>query len=185
MFDAWSNQAGGIKQAIELAESYISLLTDTDWTDNPYVTEPSDEPITGGGGLGGGTKSGNETGPAHEMYHEGGIVNDNFSEKTLSESLKPNEVYAKLMKGEFVSTEDQMNRFITKTLPSLIGRSSSKFSKPQTNITEGDINFDIDISVAGSLDKDAVPELKNSILGEVNKALNRSGITRNSIKFSI
>ena len=119
--------------------------------------------------------------------HEGGIVA--YHGKGLEGSLKDNEVFAKLMKGEYVATEGQMNRFMKDILPRMSLQLSNIIS-PTTRSSgggtnTGDINFNMEISVAGSLDKKVLPELKKAMLKEINKTLEQRGIKRTANSFSI
>lgn len=103
-------------------------------------------------------------------YHTGGLVGS----KTALES---NEVFAKLMKGEFVSTPTQMDRFIKETLPSIANR---------TNSAGGDaiIHYNsplIEIQ-CGSVTDDTLPKLRDLVNEAVTKiekdmtaALSRTG----------
>lgn len=55
-------------------------------------------------------------------YHSGGIVDDL--------GLGDNEVFAKLMKGEYVATPAQMSNFLRKTLPSMTAAGGQHFNAP-------------------------------------------------------
>lgn len=55
-------------------------------------------------------------------YHSGGIVDDL--------GLGDNEVFAKLMKGEYVATPTQMSNFLRKTLPSMTAAGGQQFNAP-------------------------------------------------------
>lgn len=95
--------------------------------------------------------------------HSGGFVSDNIG-------LKENEVFAKLLKGEYVSTPAQMKNFINKTLPGITSSASSNnsFNAPLVSIT------------CDSITKEAMPSLKiivDNAVNEVRKILD-SGMSR-------
>lgn len=105
------------------------------------------------------------------MYHTGGLVGD-FSE------LKSNEEFAKLLKGEFVSTPKQMDDFMRKTLPSMVmsGRGGSATINNNSPLVE--IN-------CGSVDDDTLPKLKDLVNQAVKQieqnmesALHRTGFKK-------
>lgn len=105
----------------------------------------------------------NNRNPSFVVKHSGGFVTD-------SQGLKDSEVFAKLLKGEFVSTPAQMKNFIQKTLPSLVSNTSTGnlFNAPLVNIQ------------CGSITKDALPSLKvivDNAVNEVRKILD-SGMSR-------
>lgn len=79
------------------------------------------------------------------QHHKGGFVGDIVS-------LKSNEEFAKLLNGELVSTPKQMDNFIKRTLPSLIG---------YTNSSNSIINNTPLIEIScGNIDKNSLPQLK-------------------------
>ena len=98
-------------------------------------------------------------------YHEGGIVG---SMPTLPES----EVFAKLLKGEYVATEGEMYNFVNKTLPSIAGASNSK--------SIGDISIIFDVE---NLDRDVLPDIKNMVTKAINDTLVDAGFKRNPGSF--
>ena len=102
------------------------------------------------------------------MYHTGGLVGD-FSE------LKSNEEFAKLLKGEFVSTPKQMDDFMRKTLPAMVMRESGGGATINNNSPLVEIN-------CGSVDDDTLPKLKDLVNQAVKQiehnmesALHRTG----------
>lgn len=56
--------------------------------------------------------------PHPQEYHEGGIA-IKHGDETIKGALKDSEIFAKLLKGEYVATEDQMRNFLKKTLPNI------------------------------------------------------------------
>jgi len=118
-----------------------------------------------------------------QIRHEGGIVEDTkkyHQGKAFVGNLKTNEEFAKLMQGEYVSSEKQMDMFMRKTLPSLMERPSIVNSS-----SLGDTVINLAVNVSGSLDSSVLPELKTSVLKEVNEALRIRGIKRNASSVSI
>lgn len=106
------------------------------------------------------------------IFHTGGIVEDT--------TLKSTEVFAKLLKGELVSTPAQMSRFMQKTLPNIANYTSStggtnEFNAPLISIT------------CGSVTQDALPGMKN-IVNEAVKEIQRQldgGMSRAGYKKSL
>ena len=102
-------------------------------------------------------------------YHTGGLVGD---VATLSSS----EEFAKLLKGEFVSTPTQMRRFMEDTLPKIANYSatggSNEFNAPLIEIT------------CESVTTEALPELErivNKAVKEIKRELD-SGMSRTGFK---
>lgn len=109
--------------------------------------------------------------------HDGGLV-ETHHDGDFAGGLKSNEVYAKLLKGEYVSTEKQMNDFITRTLPALMGHDASN--------SYGSVRIgDIHISVAGNLDKVTLNEISDKVFATLNKAIRQRGKKTNAITFSV
>jgi len=98
--------------------------------------------------------------------HEGGIVGAN------SGVLKSNELFVKMMKGEGAFTPEQMNRFMTKTLPEIAGTSSS---------TGMSIDTLMEFNVSGNLDKSVLPDINkiaDKVIARLNSALLSRGYNR-------
>ena len=108
-------------------------------------------------------------------YHNGGMVEVHHNgAPAFVGGLKSNEVFAKLMAGEVVVNEPQMDNFINRTLPEITSNSS------------GNITIDMPINVAGNLDKTVLPDLKNianNVITEINKTMNGRGYLRNTTTF--
>lgn len=99
-----------------------------------------------------------------QMYHSGGVVG--------GEALKHNEEFAKLLKGEFVSTPAQMQKFMNDTLPRMVtyaGR-SNEFNAPLIAI-----NCDNVTSEAMPKLKEVVNEAVEKIKQELNSGMSRAG----------
>lgn len=111
------------------------------------------------GGLGGG---GNFVIPINtqEEYHSGGIVG-------AVPNLDEQEVFAKLLKGEVVATKEQTYNFMKSTLPNMIEAGRA---------TTGDINVEINIPVAGNLDKTVLPDLEKAVSKAVMSIRDKSGL---------
>lgn len=73
--------------------------------------------------------------------HSGGFAGD----------LKTNEVFEKLLKGEYVATESQMKNFINTSLPNMA---------KLINTGGGGINVSMPITVQGNLDSSVVPDIE-------------------------
>lgn len=89
-------------------------------------------------------------------------------------SLKSNEEFAKLLSGEVVVNPNQMNNFMTTTLPKITKTASS-------GVNIGDIN--ISIPVSGNLDKQTVPDIKKAVFKAINEALSSRGYNRTAESF--
>lgn len=101
-------------------------------------------------------------------YHTGGFVGD-------ISTLHSNEQFAKLLKGEFVSTPAQMQRFMNQTLPGLVSSTSrNEFNAPLISIE------------CGSVTPDSIPDLERIVktaVQEVKKQLD-DGMSRTGFKGS-
>lgn len=111
----------------------------------------------------------NDVKAQYGSYHTGGLVGDIA---TLSSS----EEFAKLLKGEFVSTPAQMKRFMEETLPKIANYSatggSNEFNAPLIEIT------------CESVTTEALPELErivNEAVKEIKRELD-SGMSRTGFK---
>lgn len=123
-------------------------------------------------------------------WHEGGIVDypvESHHDGNFAGNLMTNEVFGKLLKGEYVATEGQMNNFMRNILPKIA--TTGIVPKIQRNENKqqqtGDIILDVDINVAGSLDKTVVPNIEKGFMKIVNKALEIKGIRRTAGNFTI
>lgn len=103
------------------------------------------------------------------VYHSGGFVGE-------MSVLSSNEEFAKLLKGEFVSTPAQMKRFMEETLPQIANYSatggSNEFNAPLIEIK------------CESVTTEALPELErvvNDAVREIKKQLD-SGMSRTGFK---
>jgi len=109
------------------------------------------------------------------MYHEGGVVGEE------DVTLKENEEFAKLLKGEVVVTEGEASDFMNNTLPTMTGAPTG------TPIGNAPIQISMPINVAGNLDKSVLPDLEamiNKTFEKMNGALLQKGIKRSTDQFS-
>lgn len=102
------------------------------------------------------------------MYHSGGLVGD-------MSTLKSSEEFAKLLKGEFVSTPKQMDVFMKKTLPAMVASGSDGGAVITHNAPLVEIK-------CGDIDEDTLPKLRTLVDQAVTKieknmesALSRTG----------
>jgi hypothetical protein len=77
------------------------------------------------------------------LKHSGGLI-ESYHFGNFAGGLKSNEVYAKLLKGEYVSTEGQMDTFIKNTLPRL---SMSMATKSNAINNSSNIKFEMPITI--------------------------------------
>lgn len=108
------------------------------------------------------------------VFHSGGIVGG-------ATALKGNEEFAKLLKGEIVTTPIQAQRFINKTLPSMIssGNRTATYNAPL-----------IELNIA-SATKDSIPKIEaivkravNTIKTDINSGINRNKNVRSIKNFT-
>ena len=97
-------------------------------------------------------------------HHTGGIVG--------GVELQSNEEFAKLLKGEYVSTPAQMQKFMRKTLPNI------------ANYNNGAVNYNAPLIAikCDSITEDSIPEIEkvvneavNKIKREIDSAFSRTG----------
>jgi len=125
-----------------------------------------------GADVGSGT-IGMHTGGTVETHHDGNFAGN----------LNSNEVFAKLLKGEYIATEVQMNNFMKNVLPNIAGRMA--IENQNSKVLTGDTNIKVEINIAGSVDKKIIPKIEESALKGMNKALRDRGIKRLAGSFSI
>jgi hypothetical protein len=107
--------------------------------------------------------------PPPGTFHEGGVVGG-------MPKLAESEIFSKLVLGEIVVTEGQASNFLQTVLPKLF---------TVANKGNGDINASIEINVAGNLDKEILPNLKEAILETLNTAMKNRGIRRDTFSYSL
>jgi len=106
--------------------------------------------------------------PRESIFHEGGIVEGQDSSVTAG--LKNNEVLAKLLLGEVVLNEGQMDNIMHNILPRI---ASYPVMEKITNNDMGNIEVSMPITVEGSLDKTVLPDIEKIAIKVVDK-LNRN-----------
>lgn len=113
-----------------------------------------------------------------EQHHTGGFAGGGAT-------LKDNEVFAKLLAGEFVSTPAQMSKFLRDTYPKMLGMAQSGNGGIQYNAPIVAIRCD-------SVTEDTMPTLKkvvkqavDEVKKEIDSAFSRTGYRREVNKFSI
>lgn len=106
-------------------------------------------------------------------YHDGGVVGSGMS-------LKSNEMFAKLLKGEVVSTPNQIETFMNKTLPQMIQGSS--------NFTGGNIELNMPVNINGGNGDSIIPDLDKfaeKLLVRLQQMMNQRGWNRRGDLFQI
>lgn len=110
-------------------------------------------------------------------YHTGGLVGD-------ASVLESNEEFAKLLKGEFVSTPEQMQRFMTETLPHIAGftpsNATNEFNAPLIEIQCDNVTSEA-LPSLGNIVKEAVREVKK----QLDNGMSRTGYKNTKTKLSI
>jgi TP901 family phage tail tape measure protein len=116
--------------------------------------------------------TGHTGGLGYELHHDGDFAGN----------LKSNEVYAKLLKGEYVATEGQMNNFMKNILPKM----SNITAKSMIQNTGGDTNnTTLQLTVQGNLDKITLKDVENKVFSAMNKAIQQKGKQKNVFTNSI
>ena len=113
-----------------------------------------------------------------EQHHTGGFAGG-------MATLKDNEIFAKLLNGEFVSTPAQMSKFLRDTYPKMLGMAQGGNGGIQYNAPIVAIRCD-------SVTEDTMPTLKkvvkqavDEVKKEIDSAFSRTGYRREVNKFSI
>jgi hypothetical protein len=115
---------------------------------------------------------GHTGGLGYELHHNGDFVGN----------LKSNEVYAKLLKGEYVATEGQMNNFMKNILPKMANITAQGMVKANG----GDTNqTTLNLTVNGNLDKVTLQDVKKEVFSSLNGALRAKGKQKNAFTNSI
>ena len=104
-------------------------------------------------------------------YHSGGIVGD-------MTRLKSTEMFAKLLKGEFVATPRMMNKFMTSTLPTIASNGGN------TEINAPLISIQCDNVTQESLPRleEIVNEAVKTIKKQLDSGMSRTGYKRQATK---
>jgi len=106
-----------------------------------------------------------------QAYHDGGFAG----------GLKTNEMFAKLMKGEFVSTPRMMNQAITKTIPAMIsagnGEGSVIYNAPLIQLQCNSITKESMPGVEKLLNK-AVGKIKSAVGSGLSRAGRKGGVNK-------
>lgn len=88
--------------------------------------------------------------------------------------LQSGQKFAQVMEGEAMTTPNQIERFINSTLPNLISAGSG-----------GDSNVNLVFNVAGSIDKDIMPQFEKKVLDTINKAMKKRGFRSGVTSYSV
>lgn len=106
-------------------------------------------------------------------FDSGGIAGES------SNGMKPNQIFARIMKGEVMSTPSQIDNFMKNTLPAIANSVSNSF---------GGIQVSMPINVNGTLDKTVLPDLENfgnQLIEKINKQMIQRGWNRRADLFQI
>ena len=118
-------------------------------------------------------------------YHEGGVVESHHDgAPEFAGGKKSNEVFAKLLAGELVATEGQMDNFMTNILPSI----ASRASVTPTAKAQGSLEISMPITVMGNMDESVLPKMDAMVkktIGQLNDNLINRGFTRTATDFSV
>lgn len=104
------------------------------------------------------------------MHHDG--VDSGFVG-----GLKSNESFARLLKGELIVNEKQMNGFMSTTLPSLI-----------KNGNGGGVSINMPLNISGNVNADTLPDIQkmmDKVVATLNNSLKNRGYIRNTNLVSI
>lgn len=109
-------------------------------------------------------------------FHSGGLALPDGRSDFIG-NLRSNEVFAKLLKGEYVSTEGQMDNFLKNVLPKV----TLGYQAITKNNQIPSITVNMPITVEGNMDKDVIPDIKkisNNVMEEINRSLILRGYVR-------
>jgi TP901 family phage tail tape measure protein len=128
-------------------------------------------------------------------FHEGGQVQNNgtrlekhhSSASPFAGNLNSNEVFAKLLKGEYVATEGQMDNFLRHIMPKLMAGKEKIYNKTERSYAVNDSVSvgDIIINVNGTLDRTVVPDIKKAVFSVMNEALQQRGKKPDAFAYSV
>lgn len=150
--DKWIGMKKPIQEVIELAERYAEILS------GQFKLGINRTNVTAGNAV------------VAVPRHSGGLI-ESHHEGNFAGGLESNEVFAKLLKGEYVATEGQMDNFIKKTMPAIASRASSANT----------INLSMPITVEGNLDSSVIPQI-DKIANKVIKEINKTMIIRGNVR---
>ncbi len=150
--DSWAKVKESISGAMAEAKSYLSVFEGLKVEANSYLDIFRGVIVNTDANI--------------ETHHEGGIVGGTSS--------KYGEIYAKLLKGEVVSTENDMRNMLTNIIPKMGNIMSS--SNTNGNIQIGNL-----LEVKGDMTKDVLPDVKqmlNEAVGKLNETMRNRGYIR-------
>lgn len=99
---------------------------------------------------------------AFGLYHSGGLVGE-------MSTLDSSEQFAKLLKGEYVATPSQMDRFMRNTLPSMIGAGGTEINAPLVEIKCDNVTSE-SMPKLKEVVNDAVDEIKKLLDGGMSRS---------------
>lgn len=109
----------------------------------------------------------------HTGVEQGAVGSNSFK-------LKSNEIFAKLLRGELVSTPEQADNFVSNVLPQIASATPS--------VSSGDVSISMPINVAGSLDKSVIPDLNrltDKVLERIQEVMYKRGYNRRADAYQL
>ena len=109
----------------------------------------------------------------HTGTEQGAVGSSSFK-------LKSNEIFAKLLRGELVSTPEQADNFVSNVLPQIASATPS--------MSSGDVSISMPINVAGSLDKSVIPDLNrltDKVLERIQEVMYKRGYNRRADAYQL
>jgi len=106
--------------------------------------------------------------------HTGGLIEEHHA-GNFAGNLNSNEVFAKLLKGEYVATEGQMDKFLKQTMPAITNAAVNKSAQGAS------ISVNMPITVEGNLDKEVIPDIDkiaDKVVNTITKTLTKKGYIR-------
>lgn len=120
-----------------------------------------------------------------EAGHQGGIVPKDLEKHHYGDfagNLRSNEVFAKLLKGEYVATENQMDNFMKNILPKVMTHPVTReINQREMAQKQGNITVSIPITVQGNLDKSVLPDIEK-IADKVTDRINKTMLSRGYLR---
>lgn len=174
VIEAYERQMEAIDEIIEGIQEMIEALREADSVGgSTYISDDNPEPPPPFRP----NKWGTRDSEVRLRVHSGGLIEEHHN-GDFAGNLRSNEVFAKLLKGEYVSTEGQMKNFMTNILPKI---ATMMPVNVQQRAQSEDISVSIPITVQGNMDSSTIPQI-DAIANRVVEKINKAIVTRGHIR---